>query len=36
MNKEMVDDDKVQKSFTDDSHMLSEDLEERSKKHVRL
>jgi uncharacterized coiled-coil protein SlyX len=32
MNKEMVEDEMVQKGFCDDSHLLSEDLKERSKK----
>ncbi|KAI1964963.1 hypothetical protein LOZ58_001655 [Ophidiomyces ophidiicola] len=34
-NMEMVDDDKVTKGFTDDSHLLSEDLKERSRKRAR-
>jgi hypothetical protein len=32
MNQEMVEDEMVQKGFCDDSHLLSEDLKERSKK----
>ncbi|EFW19718.1 hypothetical protein D8B26_007907 [Coccidioides posadasii str. Silveira] len=35
MNKEMVDEDKVTVGFTDDSHLLSEDLKERSRKRAR-
>ncbi|WEW61278.1 hypothetical protein PRK78_006768 [Emydomyces testavorans] len=35
MDREMVDEDKVTKGFTDDSHLLSEDLKERSRKRVR-
>lgn len=31
MGKEMVDEDKVIKGFTDDSHLLSEDLKNRSR-----
>lgn len=36
MDKEMVEEDKVIKGFTDDSHLLSEDLKERSKKGDRI
>ncbi|KAK2785931.1 hypothetical protein FQN52_008198 [Onygenales sp. PD_12] len=32
MNKEMVDDELVTKGWTDDSHLISEDLKQRSKK----
>lgn len=36
MDKEMVEEDKVIKGFTDDSHLLSEDLKERSQKRSRV
>lgn len=36
MLKEMVDEDKVVKGFTDDSHLLSADLKEHSRKKARL
>ncbi|KAF3481656.1 uncharacterized protein GIQ15_04415 [Arthroderma uncinatum] len=35
MNKEIVDNDKVQKGITDDSHLRSEDLKERSRRRAR-
>ncbi|EEP79939.1 conserved hypothetical protein [Uncinocarpus reesii 1704] len=35
MNIEMVDEDRVTRGFTDDSHLLSEDLKERSRKRSR-
>ncbi|KAK2748285.1 hypothetical protein FQN57_000943 [Myotisia sp. PD_48] len=35
MNKEMLDEDLVQMGFTDDSHLYSEDLKERSRKRAR-
>ena len=34
MNKEIVDDDKVVKGITDDSHLISEDLKQRSRKRA--
>ena len=36
MNQQMLDEDKVTKGFTDASHLLSEDLRERSVKRARL
>lgn len=36
MLKEMVDDDKVVKGFTEDSHLLSDDLKLQSKKKARV
>lgn len=35
INREVVDEDKVIKGFTDDSHLLSADLKLRSKKRLR-
>ncbi|OAX84459.1 hypothetical protein ACJ72_01183 [Emergomyces africanus] len=35
MNREMVDDELVVKGFTDDSHLISEELKERSKRRTR-
>lgn len=34
MNKEIVDDDKVTKGIIDDSHLLSDDLKQRSRKRA--
>ena len=36
MNQQMLDEDKVTKGFTDASHLLSEDLREKSVKRARL
>ena len=36
MLREMVDDDKVIKGYTDDSHLLSNDLKEQQKKKARF
>lgn len=36
MLKELVDDEKVIKGFTDESHLLSQDLKEQSKKKAKL
>ena len=36
MLREMVDDDKVIKGYTDDSHLLSKDLKEQQKKKARF
>lgn len=34
MNQEIIDDDKVKKGITDDSHLVSEDLKQRSRKRA--
>jgi hypothetical protein len=36
MNREIVDEDKVIKGFTDDSHLLSSDLKKQSKKRAKV
>lgn len=35
MNRELVDEDKVTKGFTEDTHLLSDDLKQQSKKKAR-